>query len=214
MVPLDKWKPANIRAYHEFMGTIATLKLHNKYHFIDEKHIVNKDCYNNRVRADPLSGAVRCICVSGNFRKAYNMIAIIRLSGKDPPMHYSIGEENGTAANFMAYIEYLLGIGWFEPYDVLILDNAAIHSGAEATIVADLLWEVRRVLVVPLPTRAPELNPIELIFHILARRLRQNRYFSNGIIDAATISVPNQVQEVVASIGVSTVLNCAMHCGY
>ena len=214
MVPLDKWKPSNIQAYHEFMRTIASLPRHDKFHFIDEKHIVNKDCYNNRVRADPITGAVRCILVSGNFRRAYNMIAIIRCNQVGPPMHYSIGEENGTAANFTAYIEYLLEIGWFQPYDVLILDNAAIHSGAEAAIVADLLWEVRRVVVVPLPTRAPELNPIELVFHILARRLRQNRYFSNGIVNAATISVPNQVQEIVSTITAKTVIDCAIHCGY
>ena len=48
LVPLDKWKPANIRAYHTFMATIAKLPQHGKFHFIDEKHVVNKDCYGDR----------------------------------------------------------------------------------------------------------------------------------------------------------------------
>jgi hypothetical protein len=53
---------------------------------------------------------------------------------------------------------------------ILVMDNAAIHTGAEAEIVEDLLWYMvvdgrpLNVLVVYLPARAPELNPIELIF--------------------------------------------------
>ena len=50
-------------------------------------------------------------------------------------------------------------MNWFEHNDVVIMDNAAIHSGAEAKIVTDILWshimpdgELLRVLVVPLPT--------------------------------------------------------------
>ena len=172
LVPLDKWKPANIEAYHRFMTIIAPLN-HWKFHFLDEKHIVNKDCQGNRVRADPLTGAVRCIKVSGNFREAYNMIAIISANPVKPqPINYILGKENGTAAVFTAYIKQLIAYRWFEHGDILIMDNASIHTGAEASIVADLLWTVKldvrplHVLVVPLPTRSPELNPIELVFHI------------------------------------------------
>jgi transposase len=84
-------------------------------------------------------------------------------------MHYIISEDNETAASVKTYIQHLLVIGWFERGDVIIMDNAAIHTGAEATIVADLLWREIQVLVVPLPTSAPELNPIKLVFRILAQ---------------------------------------------
>jgi hypothetical protein len=78
LVPLDKWKPANIAAFHRFLGMLAKLRNHFKYHFIHEKHIVNKDCYNDQVCADPVTGRVRCICVSGNFfREAFNLIGMI-----------------------------------------------------------------------------------------------------------------------------------------
>lgn len=39
--------------------------------------------------------------------------------------------------SFTAYIEQLLSTNWLERSDVLIMDNAAIHIGAEAGIVAD-----------------------------------------------------------------------------
>ena len=126
-------------------------------------------------------------------------------------MHFSIGEENGTAASFTAFIEHLLTIAWFSPGDVLILDNAAIHTGGEAAIVKDLLWMMARVLVVPLPTRAPELNPIELVFHIVARRLRSYRYRAE---DPRDMTVPQQVAKIVELISSHTVLQCVGHCGY
>ena len=31
--------------------------------------------------------------------------------------------------------------GWFEVGDVLAMDNAAIHTGGEAVIVENLLWD-------------------------------------------------------------------------
>jgi transposase len=52
------------------------------------------------------------------------------------------------------------------------MDNiTSIHTGGEAEIVEDLLWNAIQVLIMFLPTRSPELNPIELDFHILARRI-------------------------------------------
>ena len=46
LVPLNKWKPANIAAYHRFITIIAPLN-HWMFHFLDGKHIVNKDCQGN-----------------------------------------------------------------------------------------------------------------------------------------------------------------------
>jgi hypothetical protein len=40
---------------------------------------------DDRVRADPLTGHIWCIFVSGNFRQAFNLIGIIRGSGAQPP---------------------------------------------------------------------------------------------------------------------------------
>ena len=92
-------------------------------------------------------------------------------------MHFSIGEENGTAASFTAYIELLISIGWVKPGDVLVMDNAAIHTGGEAAIVADILWKFAQVVIVPLQTRVPELNPIELIFQIRIRPAKKRLWF-------------------------------------
>jgi hypothetical protein len=56
--------------------------------------------------------------------------------------------------------------------DVLVLDNAAIHHYQESTTLGDYLWYEHGILITFLPTCAPELNPIEQMWHILAQNLK------------------------------------------
>jgi transposase len=127
---------------------------------------------------------------------------------------YSIGRENGNAASFLGFIEFLLARNWFNQGDVLIMDNAWIHTGQEADIVEDLLWEASQVLVVFLPTRSLELNPIELVFHILStRRIRSYRY-RHLVSDACDQAVLDLSCQVLDDMAFGLTSRCCRHCGY
>ena len=113
---------------------------------------------------------------------------------KPHPFVYTIGPENGTAAAYLAFIESLIENGHLQKGEFLISDNAAIHTGAEAKIIEDLLWsypisdtEQLNVAVIYLPTRAPELNPIELVWRSLTMKIRATRVSSktHAAADAA-----------------------------
>ena len=88
-----------------------------------------------------------------------------------------LGKRNGDGASFLAFVQYLLVCKFFCHFEFLVMDNAAIHTGGDAEIVENLLWNHMMdgqplcVMVVYLPAHAPELNPIELIFHILALQI-------------------------------------------
>jgi hypothetical protein len=154
------------------------------------------------VRADPLSGYIPCIFVTGDFRNAYNLVAIVSACPtKARPVTYSVVErENGTAASFLVFSQFLLSHNWFKRGDVLIMHNASIHTGGEADIVEDLLWHAMQVLIVYLPTRPPRLNPIELIFHTLAQRSRSFQYQEMaGPCDKAVLGLSCQVLDDVPS---------------
>jgi hypothetical protein len=83
------------------------------------------------------------------------------------------------------------------------MDNAAIHTGGDADIVEDLLrtsvvdGHPLHVDVLYLPTRSPELNHIEPIFHILARRICSFRYRMppGGPCDYAVLVQATQVMD-------------------
>ena len=213
LVPKDKFRAANIVRYMEFCLVLEQLPNRTKFHWLDEKHLVNKDVEATKVRVDPLTGYIPCIMVNGDFRDAYNLVAIISACPtKEKPVAYSIGRENGTAASFLVFVQFLLQNNWFERGDVLIMDNASIHTGGEADIVEDLLWHAKQVLVVYLPTRSPELNPIELIFHILARRIRSFRYRELvGSCDKAVLALSCRVLD---EMSYDLVSRCCRHCGY
>jgi hypothetical protein len=76
-----------------------------KFNFINKIHIYNKDVYVTKVRADPLDGKLPCIHVSGGFREAYNVMAIISPNPNKPhPIDYTIVEENSTSEAFVTYL--------------------------------------------------------------------------------------------------------------
>jgi hypothetical protein len=220
LVPLDKFRVQNVARYVQFREQIGLFDSPDRFHFMDEKHLVNSDIYPTRVRANPLTGRVDCVQVSGDFRSTFNLHCIISANPTKPyPLEYLLGTDNGCSASMMAFVEYLLTRRWFNRGDVIVMDNARIHTGGEADILSDLLWEMDygdgvplHVVVVYLPTRSPELNPIELVFHILSERIRSFRYF--GGAGPADMNVLARAAIILNAIDTATVLSCCAHCGY
>jgi hypothetical protein len=50
-----------------------------------------------------------------------------------------MGEENGNAASFMSFCNLMVNTGWLVHDEILIMDNAAVHTGSEARDV-DRSW--------------------------------------------------------------------------
>jgi hypothetical protein len=219
LVPLDKFKQENVIRFVEFKLKLKILYDHSRFCFLDEKHLVNSDTVPKKQRRCPLTGRTEFISVSGDFRQTYNMIACI--SGNPQKLKhsvYTIGEANGSAKAFMAFCVLMVESGWLRHDEFLVMDNAAVHTGGEARDLEQWFWELivdgrpLHVLVIYLPTRSPELNPIELIFHIFLRRIRSYRMASNdGAVDQAVIHYGSMVMDAMEY---ETILNCYRHCGY
>ncbi len=80
--------------------------------------------------------------------------------------------------------------GFFRNGDVLVLDNAAIHHNQDALELETYLWSVHGVFLHFLCTGSLELNPIELLWNVLAMRLKFMPCMANGnrshqVVDAA-----------------------------
>jgi hypothetical protein len=84
LVPIDKFRTGNKACYFEFMTVVTRLEDDTRWVFFDEKHLVNKDTLPGKVRANPVTGHVDCIGVSGDFKEAYNLIAAISCNMKKP----------------------------------------------------------------------------------------------------------------------------------
>jgi hypothetical protein len=122
-IPLDKSRQENALKYAHFRLKVSLSQDHFRWNYLDEKHLVNKETLPNRVRECPLTGRVPAIPVSGDFRDAYNLFAIILTNPDKPyPINYMIGRENGNAASFVAFIEYLIGTRCFMHDETLVMD--------------------------------------------------------------------------------------------
>ena len=97
------------------------------------------------------------------------------------------------------------------------MDNATIHIHGNSRVIEDMLWETivdgfpLHVLVIYLPTRSTELNPLELIFHVLAMRVRSYRYRTAEPCDNAVL---HKAVEVMNDMSYALILRCCAHCGY
>lgn len=180
-VPIDKFTKKNLLKVYAYRETMTVLKdFVSKFSFLDEKHIVNKDCIRKMVRKDLLTGKTPATYVSGDFRECYKIFAAISGSPtKATPIAYHIETNNGTAICFVSFTCNMIRTRCLHHNEILIMDNAAVHTGKETHMVRNLLWDTiidnkpLNILVVYLPPRCPELNPIEKMFHILSKRVRR-----------------------------------------
>jgi hypothetical protein len=162
LVPMDKWRLRNAKRVMAYRAIMDMFPDHSKWNFLDEKHVVNNDLLPKKIRADPLTGYVDAIKVSGNFRESHNMFTIVSGSPlKVVSIAYHITKEKGTTTQFVAFINMLIFTGYFEHQEILVMDNARIHMAGEAKCVEYYLWntgiDVRplHVKIVFCPSGAP-----------------------------------------------------------
>jgi transposase len=210
-VPLDKFKPANILRWKEYILEIEGFAPH-RLKFGDEKHIKGADLYG-KVRIDPITGDTPSNKTDGDFRNTYTVVGICGVDHRVQPVEYTINNYTNDSTAFNEFIDNAIVKGFLLPGDVLVLDNAAIHTKGESSNLFEFLWDNFQILVICLPMRAPELNPIELLWNTLNGRLPYHQYLGGGgqpSKDAVAIAA----SEILDAITHAEVAKYYQHCGY
>jgi hypothetical protein len=96
------------------------------------------------------------------------------ISRRTTPVKYRITESTVDAELFAMEMEDAVASGFLRPGDVLVMDNAANHTGKENTVLEDWLWNDHSIFALFLPARTPEWNSIELLWNCLSMRLKHN----------------------------------------
>ena len=176
--PIDKYKPSNIKCYNDYLDFISIIPPH-LLHFGDEKSLKGAEVFNRRGRDCPMTGLKAEVVVPSYFRNTYCIMGFVTIDRtKWPPFLYSIGEDNHDSACFLAFIINAVATGWLRRGDFIVIDNAILHTGGSCDILAEFLWNAPgldgvplNIVIVPFPTRAPELNPIEPCWNTFVKRL-------------------------------------------
>ncbi len=70
---------------------------------------------------------------------------------KQPPVRYRITESTVDAELFTIEIEDAVASRFLRPGDILVMDNAANHTGKENTVLEDWLWKEYSIFALFLP---------------------------------------------------------------
>jgi transposase len=208
-VPLDKFKPENITRWKEYILEIEAF-VPNKIKFGDEKHIKGANLHG-MVRRDPLTGETPSNKTDGDFRNTYTVIGMCGVDHRVQPVEYVINKYCNDSAAFCDFIDKAIIKGFLLPGDILVLDNAAIHVKGESTNLFDFLWDNFQILLITLPTRAPELNPIELLWNTLNTRL-QHHQFRDGRPNKDAVAIA--AGEILDAVTHKEIAKYYQHCGY
>lgn len=171
LIPYDKFRPDNLEKAVEYLLMLSVFD-RQRIKFGDEKHLKGSELFCRRTRRNIITGEVPPIMTHSDFRNTYSIVGFCGIDVRVTPLRYTISQGINDAENFAIQVELAVVLGWLLPYDVLVLDNAAIHTGGENSNLGDWLWDNFRIFVLFLPARTPEWNPIELVWNILVQRLQ------------------------------------------
>jgi transposase len=152
-------------------------------------------------------GQQRRIPTPGQNQKRYGFGAANFITGQ---VTRHIGERKNSD-HFCALVEqvvqqYCPGETWHGPKVVLVVDNYIIHRSKKTNAV--LACYADRLTVVALPTYSPKLNPIELLWKYLRRKVTHNHLFESvatlvDAVEAFFARLDSHPDEVLSVIGCS-----------
>jgi hypothetical protein len=210
--PADKYSDANVIKFFDYTTVIRSFDPRD-LHFLDEAHVDGKNVWRRKVRRCPLTGLLPSIIVPGSFRARYNIISscCIRPQNGNHPVQFKISEENGNEVCFSEFIMEQAMAGVYAAGTVLVMDNAAIHTGKLAVQLREWLWNNYSVLVELLPPRFYELNPQELVFAFNAKKTKSYSLIGMPLDGSA---VPLFCARAFSECSLSNVEGYFRKCGY
>lgn len=142
--------------------------------------------YEDEVDLHLLPGVIRCWTRRGQQRKIptpgqnvkrYGFGAVNYMTGQ---LLYRVGEHKDSAGfcDLLEQIvqEYCPGEAYSGPKVAVVVDNYRIHTSGKTQATLDKYAD--RLFLVPLPTYAPQLNAIELVWKYLRRKVTHNHLFT------------------------------------
>lgn len=112
---------------------------------------------------------------SDHFEETYSVSVLVSIVLDEEPVFITARVESNSQTDFFAFLVQACLEGTLKKGDILICDNAPIHSGSETLEELVLYLKLKEVTLIFLPTYSPELNPCELVFAQVKNYLRNYR---------------------------------------
>lgn len=164
-----KWEGNNPEYYERFLWWLIAqpLETRMRFKFFDEVRVDSRDLFKTKLRGEERRSITKSRMP--DVEESYTINCLCKLDS-EIPLAYDIvpGASNGER-----YISFWIHTGFYclFPGDFVLVDNASFHAkGPAADFVFTFLQQLG-VHYILIPKYSPELNPIELVFSLLKRRL-------------------------------------------
>ncbi len=155
--------------YAELIDMLPTINIK----FADKKHLKGQEVFNRYGWRCPLTGEFEPVIVDPDFRNLHTIIGCCGIAPDAPPFYFWMHGGTNDAFTFSKFVYSMAVDGFLTNGDVLVTDNASIHCYHDSSVLEEILWEDYKILLIFMPVRSPELNPIELMWNILVQHLRR-----------------------------------------
>jgi hypothetical protein len=208
-VPIDKFTDNNTLCRAEFTYCVEQIPPWRLV-FGDEKPLKGGELFNCWGHADPLTE--EDLVIDSDWRNTYAITGLCQIGHNRLPFLYVVHDGSNNAAVFCVFAILNLAIGFIQPGDFLVLDNALIHHFQELTGLDSYLWNYHGIFLQFLLTRSPELNPIAMLWNILTQQLR--RFPQDENYGPRTHQVAHATEMLMNAFTHEDMDACYHHCGY
>lgn len=108
----------------------------------------------------------------GGLSPTFSITLMTNLRGDGPLMYWTAREATNSGEDFLKTLQVFARDGFFNPGDILVMDNARVHTSAAIQRGIQRILDEQQIEVVYLPTYSPELNPCELVFASFKKYIR------------------------------------------
>ena len=203
-VAANKFSVQNIAYYVQYVVGILLFSAFN-LKFVDEASFEDRDLRRQHGYAQ--SGRrLSVVAPRPPAPRAFTCFALTDLRHPNGFVRSPFNRETNTALHFLHFVVSCLGRGHIRGGDVLVLDNASIHSGQGVRRAVVTIFDFLGVRLIYLPTYSPELNPVELLWALVKREMRLHR--------RDTDTFENALRRAFRTVTLADVAGWYQHCLY
>ena len=212
--PHNKYTAFNIIRINNYINFVVKINP-CRLVFTDEKPLRGNELYKANARRHPITGDTPHIQSTVKLKNKFNLMAAVKISGQENEnLFYQIGKYKATSFVFKSFVLDMVRSNYLQPGDILVCDNASIHTRDECTHLREELMMFANVYILLLPAYHPELNPIELVFNMLAQRIRHSNARYEDYVNQQDVKIMHLACTILNEITTDDIRKMYRKCGY